>query len=189
MCLITAQWDEVVSSRGPEGVLLAACGYFLPVCVSSPTFSLLVPPQTRDTIRGELDSDIYYLRWRKRWIWRNYHCVHGTWSDPLCRQYFPYAANITAVFVSFTGPFYNMTPEERMDADNRSVYVGNVRCICLFLLYEKVFHTSDLTILFNCNRLTMELLQMSWRSISMAVVPSTEWPSCVTGSQAIQRGG
>ncbi|XP_029283168.1 embryonic polyadenylate-binding protein 2 isoform X2 [Cottoperca gobio] len=24
------------------------------------------------------------------------------------------------------GPFYNMTPEERMDADNRSVYVGNV---------------------------------------------------------------
>ena len=64
--------------------------------------------------------------------------------DPLCRQYFPYAANITPVvtvsdFVSFTGPFYNMTPEERMDADNRSVYVGNVRCICLFLLYEKVF--------------------------------------------------
>nr|XP_043886830.1 embryonic polyadenylate-binding protein 2 isoform X2 [Solea senegalensis] len=24
------------------------------------------------------------------------------------------------------GPFYNMTPEERIDADNRSVYVGNV---------------------------------------------------------------
>ncbi|KAM9825063.1 embryonic polyadenylate-binding protein 2 [Syngnathus typhle] len=24
------------------------------------------------------------------------------------------------------GPFYNMTPEERIDADNRSIYVGNV---------------------------------------------------------------
>lgn len=35
----------------------------------------------------------------------------------------------------------------------------------------------------------MELLQMSWRSISMAVVPSTELPSCVTGSPAILRGG
>lgn len=34
-------------------------------------------------------------------------------------------------FVSFTGPFYNMTPEERIDADNRSVYVGNVRRVCL----------------------------------------------------------
>lgn len=29
----------------------------------------------------------------------------------------------------FTGPFYNMTPEERIDADNRSVYVGNVRLV------------------------------------------------------------
>nr|XP_033482321.1 embryonic polyadenylate-binding protein 2 isoform X2 [Epinephelus lanceolatus] len=57
------------------------------------------------------------------------------------------------------GPFYNMTPEERIDADNRSVYVGN----------------------------TMELLQMSWRSISMAVVLSTELPSCVTGSPGIPR--
>uniref|UniRef100_A0A3Q0T111 PABPN1 like, cytoplasmic n=1 Tax=Amphilophus citrinellus TaxID=61819 RepID=A0A3Q0T111_AMPCI len=25
-----------------------------------------------------------------------------------------------------SGPFYNMTPEERIDADNRSIYVGNV---------------------------------------------------------------
>lgn len=32
-------------------------------------------------------------------------------------------------FVSSTGPFYNMTPEERIDADNRSIYVGNVRHI------------------------------------------------------------
>lgn len=31
--------------------------------------------------------------------------------------------------VSSTGPFYNMTPEERIDADNRSIYVGNVRNI------------------------------------------------------------
>ncbi|XP_071345159.1 embryonic polyadenylate-binding protein 2 isoform X1 [Trachinotus anak] len=57
------------------------------------------------------------------------------------------------------GPFYNMTPEERIDADNRSVYVGN----------------------------TMELLQMSWRSISTAVGLSTELPSCVTGFPAIPR--
>lgn len=34
------------------------------------------------------------------------------------------------VFVSFTGPFYNMTPEERIDADHRSVYVGNVSIVC-----------------------------------------------------------
>lgn len=44
------------------------------------------------------------------------------------------------VFVSSTGPFYNMTPEERIDADNRSVYVGNVRLVCLsFLHTEHVF--------------------------------------------------
>lgn len=40
------------------------------------------------------------------------------------------------VFVSSTGPFYNMTPEERIDADNRSVYVGNVRLVYLFLLFH-----------------------------------------------------
>lgn len=34
----------------------------------------------------------------------------------------------------------------------------------------------------------MELLLMSWRSISTAVVLSTELPFCVTGSRAIQRG-
>lgn len=34
----------------------------------------------------------------------------------------------------------------------------------------------------------MELLLMSWRSISTAAVLSTELPSCVTGSRAIQRG-
>lgn len=28
-----------------------------------------------------------------------------------------------------TAPFYNMTPEERIDADNRSIYVGNVSTI------------------------------------------------------------
>ena len=27
----------------------------------------------------------------------------------------------------WSGLFYNMTHEERIDADNRSVYVGNVR--------------------------------------------------------------
>lgn len=44
------------------------------------------------------------------------------------------------VFVSSTGPFYNMTPEERIDADNRSVYVGNVRLVYLsFLHTEHVF--------------------------------------------------
>lgn len=32
-------------------------------------------------------------------------------------------------FFSSTGPFYNMTPEERIDADHRSVYVGNVSCL------------------------------------------------------------
>lgn len=54
------------------------------------------------------------------------------------------------VFVSSTGPFYNMTPEERIDADNRSVYVGNVRLVCLSFLHTEhvflvvFFYTSDL---------------------------------------------
>lgn len=35
-----------------------------------------------------------------------------------------------------------MTPEERIDADNRSVYVGNVRLLYLsFLHTEHVFFT------------------------------------------------
>lgn len=37
-----------------------------------------------------------------------------------------------------------MTPEERIDADNRSVYVGNVRLVfVLFFHSELFFHTSD----------------------------------------------
>lgn len=34
-----------------------------------------------------------------------------------------------------TGPFYNMTPEERMDADNRSIYVGNVRYLFIVFFF------------------------------------------------------
>lgn len=53
---------------------------------------------------------------------------------------------IQFVFVSSTGPFYNMTPEERIDADNRSVYVGNVRLVSFPHTEQFLFfHTPDLT--------------------------------------------
>lgn len=42
-------------------------------------------------------------------------------------------------FVFFTGPFYNMTPEERIDADHRSVYVGNVSLVCIHLPIDVSF--------------------------------------------------
>lgn len=57
------------------------------------------------------------------WVTPNVGTISFLLHAQLCIQF---------VFVSATGPFYNMTPEERMDADNRSVYVGNVR-LCLFL--------------------------------------------------------
>lgn len=60
----------------------------------------------------------------------------------MCRQciHRMHESSMYNSFVSSTGPFYNMTPEERIDADNRSVYVGNVRLVYLsFLHIEHVF--------------------------------------------------
>ncbi len=136
-------------------VLLAACGYFLPPCASSSLSpspsSLLVPPQNTDAIGGVPDSEICIVKYdaRNGYVGESNHCVHFTWSDPLCRRYILCIICPKAVynflFVSSTGPFYNMTPEERIDADNRSVYVGNVRLVYLsFLHTEYVFFSTPL---------------------------------------------
>lgn len=65
-----------------------------------------------------------------------------TCGDHVCRQFIcsMHKSSLYNCFASSTGPFYNMTPEERIDADNRSVYVGNVRLVYLsFLHIEHVF--------------------------------------------------
>lgn len=116
MCLITAQWDEVGSPREPEGSSLLPVAAFC-LCDSLNPFQTLlpfffVPTQNRG---GTKLWNMYCQRWCKKCYASN-HRLHFIWSDSPCFH-----------FVSSTGPFYNMTPEERIDADNRSVYVGNVR--------------------------------------------------------------
>lgn len=112
---------------------MAACGDFLPVCISSfplpsPSFRFLL--QNRDANSEETDSEICIVKddgWKGcSEKLRSNHCVHFTCVGGLY-------IILSIVFVSSSGPFYNMTPEERIDADNRSVYVGNVRLVCLFL--------------------------------------------------------
>ena len=100
-------------------VLLAACGYFLPLWLSSSLShspSLLLGSYSAQSW-GQIVKYVLSKMMQEVQVIIVFsspgvtHCLH--------------------FLVSFTGPFYNMTPEERIDADNRSVYVGNVRMIYL----------------------------------------------------------
>lgn len=145
MCLITAQWDEAASPRDPEGSFSLPVAIFC-LCASPHPFHppIFLPfgffSEQRCNQRGARFWEMYCLRWCKKCVGER-NCVHLTWNDALQVKWTESMLILHAqkqhiqLFVSSTGPFYNMTPEERIDADNRSVYVGNVRLVYLFSSY------------------------------------------------------
>lgn len=142
MCLITAQWNEAATFGETEGSSL------LPP-VSPPPHLCFPSFKQRSGVTRCWD-----MCYEKR-LWESMP-VLGIFPNtnwPPCTNWYILCIATAActlfaeVFVSFTGPFYNMTPEERIDADHRSVYVGNVSLVCPLLPVDVCSfssYTSDL---------------------------------------------
>lgn len=92
MCLITAQWDEAVSPREPEGSSSLPVAIFClrasprPFYPPLPPFWFLLRTEMQSKGRQILRYVLSKMM-QERYVGKSNHCVHFPWSDPLSRWY------------------------------------------------------------------------------------------------------